>query len=49
MKKPTRYSLEVCERTVWLMFVHQGEHESQSATRGSIPGKIYCKPETLRK
>ncbi len=49
MNKSTRYSPEVRERAVRLVFEHQGEHASQWATIGSIASKIGCTPETLRK
>ncbi len=49
MNKGTRYSPEVRERAVRLMFEHQGEHESQWAAIGSIASKIGCTAETLRK
>lgn len=48
MNKATRYSPEVRERAVRLVFEHQGEYESQWAAIGSIAGKIGCTPETLR-
>jgi transposase len=49
MNRSTRYSPEVRERAVRLVFEHQGEHESQWAAIGSIASKIGCTPETLRK
>ena len=49
MNKTTRYSPEVRERAVRLVFERQGEHESQWAAIGSIASKIGCTPETLRK
>ena len=49
MNKSTRYSAEVRERAVRLVFENQGEHDSQWAAIGSIAGKIGCTAETLRK
>ncbi len=49
MKKSTRYSPEVRERAVRMVFEHQGEHDSQWAAMASIAAKIGCTPETLRK
>ena len=49
MKTATRYSPEVRERAVRLVFEHQGAHASQWAAIGSIAGKIGCTAETLRK
>jgi len=49
MKKSTRYSPEVRERAVRMVFDHQGEHDSQWAAMASIAAKIGCTPETLRK
>jgi transposase len=49
MNKSTRYSPEVRERAVRLVFEHQGEHDSQWAAIGSIANKIGCTAETLRK
>jgi len=49
MNKQTRYSPEVRERAVRLVFEHQGEHGSQWAAIGSIAEKMGCTAETLRK
>ena len=43
-----RYSPEVRERAVGLVFEHQGEHESQWAAIVSVAAKIGCTSETLR-
>jgi transposase len=49
MNQSTRYSPEVRERAVRLVFEHQGEHASLWAALISIANKIGCTPETLRK
>ncbi len=49
MNRSTKYSPEVRERAVRMVFEHQGEHESQWAAMGSIASKIGCTAETLRK
>ena len=49
MNKSTRYSPEVRERAVRLVFEQQGEHDSQWAAIGSIASKMGCTAETLRK
>ena len=49
MNKSVRYSPEVRERAVRLVFEHQEEYESQWAAMGSIAAKIGCTAETLRK
>ena len=47
-KTPNKYSPEVRERAVRMVFDHQAEHASQWATIMSIALKIGCHPETLR-
>ncbi|WP_148307646.1 IS3 family transposase [endosymbiont of unidentified scaly snail isolate Monju] len=49
MDTSKRYSPEVRERAVRMVFDHQGEHDSQWAAMTSIAAKIGCTPETLRK
>ena len=49
MNKSARYSPEVRERAVRLVFEHQGEYPSQWAAMESIAPKIGCTAETLRK
>ena len=45
----TKYSPEVRERAVRMVFEHQGDHASQWAAIGSIAAKIGCTAETLRR
>ena len=47
-KTSTRYSPEVRERAVRMVFEHQHEHASQWAAIGSIAAKFGCAAETLR-
>src|SRR4029450_9741130 len=49
MKTVPKYSPEVRERAVRMVFEHQAEHESQWAAIASIASKIGCTPESLRK
>jgi transposase len=49
MKTATRYSPELRERAVRMVFEHQGEHKTQWAAIVSIATKIGCTGETLRK
>jgi transposase-like protein len=49
MNKSARYSPEVRERAVRLVFEHQEEYPSQWAALESIAPKIGCTAETLRK
>ncbi|MGB5178216.1 MAG: transposase, partial [Gammaproteobacteria bacterium] len=49
MNKQTRYSPEIRERAVRMVFEHQADYDSQWATLNSIAGKIGCTAETLRK
>lgn len=48
MVKQKRYSKEVKERTVKMVFDHQSEYGSEWACLVSIASKIGCTPETLR-
>ena len=47
MSTSKRYSPEVRERAVRLVFEQEGQHESQWAAIGSISAKIGCAPQTL--
>jgi transposase len=48
MTRRTRYSQEVRERAVRMVFEHGGEYASEWAAIGSIASKIGCSAETLR-
>ena len=48
MNKQMRYSPEVRERAVRLVYENQGDYGSQWASMVSIAPKIGCTPETLR-
>ena len=48
MSKSNRYSPEVRERAVRMLFEHEKEYESRWSATVSIAGKIGCTPETLR-
>ncbi len=48
MSKAKRYSPEVRERAVRMVFEHEKDYESRWATLASIAPKIGCTPETLR-
>lgn len=49
MNKRKKYSPEVRERAVRMVFEHEAEHESQGAAMLSIASKLGCTTETLRK
>jgi transposase len=49
MKKSVKYSPEVMERAVRLMFEAKEQHASQWAAIVSIAAKIGCTAETLRR
>ena len=49
MSKQNRYSPEVRQRAVRMVFEHQSDYESHWEAIGSIAGKIGCTAETLRK
>lgn len=46
--KPNKYSPEIKERSVRLVFETQGAHGSQWAAIKAVAGKIGCTAETLR-
>lgn len=49
MNRSNRFSPEVRERAVRMVFEQVGEYPSQWAAIQSIASKIGCSPETLRK
>ena len=49
MGRPSRYSPEVRERAVRMVWEHESEHTSQWAAISSIAGKMGCTAETLRR
>ena len=49
MNRSTRYSPEIRERAVRMVFEHQADYDSQWAAMNSIAAKIGCTTETLRK
>ena len=49
MGRPSKYSSEVRERAVRMVFDHTGEYSSQWAAIQSIAGKLGCQKETLRR
>jgi transposase len=48
MSKSRRYSPEVKQRAVRMLFEHEGEYESRWSALESIAEKIGCTAETLR-
>ena len=48
MTRRSRYSPEVKERAVRMVFDQQAQHESQWSAISSIASKIDCTRETLR-
>ena len=49
MPRSSRFSPEVRERAVRMVWEHESEHASQWAAISSIAGKMGCTAETLRK
>ena len=48
MARPHKYSPEVRERAVRIVFDHEGEYDSQWAAIRSVAEKVGCSSETLR-
>jgi transposase len=49
MPRPSKYSPELRERAVRMVFDHGPEHPSQWAAIRSVAAKIGCAPEVLRR
>ena len=49
MARTSKFSQEVRERAVRMVFEHRGEYASEWEAMGSIASKIGCTAETLRK
>jgi transposase len=49
MARPSKYSPELRERAVRMVFEHAGDHPSQWAAMRSIAGKLGCTTEVLRR
>jgi transposase-like protein len=49
MARTSRFSREVRERAVRLVFEHRGEYASEWEAMGSIASKIGCTAETLQR